>query len=335
MLKMTGGSKAYCATSMGVPYSIRWGRRMLDIDARVFVLRFVVAALLIFASALAWGQQMAVTFDDLPVHGAMPPGMTRLKIAQSILKTLRQEKLPAVYGFINGGRGQAEPGSLSVLKAWVEAGQPLGNHTWAHLDLNEETPEEFEWEVSRNEPLLESLMGKGDWHWLRYPFLHEGDTLEKRRAVRAWLFAHAYKIAQVNMDFEDYLWNAPYARCMAKHDAASVQKLHDGYLAVADQYYSVFRQLSQLIYGRDVKYVLLMHIGAFDARMLPELLALYRAKGVEFVSLQDAMSDPAYLDDPDIGDRAGGAFLELMMQKRKFKFPPNAKPYKELDAMCR
>jgi peptidoglycan-N-acetylglucosamine deacetylase len=293
------------------------------------------AGVLFLGAGLASGQQMAVTFDDLPVHGAMPPGMTRLEITQSILKTLKREKLPAVYGFINGGRGADDPSSLSVLQAWRQAGQPLGNHTWAHLDLNKETAEQFEAEVLRNEALLQSLMGNGDWHWLRYPFLHEGDTVEKRRAVRSWLAAHGYKIAEVSMDFEDYLWNEPYARCMAMHDEASIAKLRDSYLAVADQYYGVFRELSHLVYGRDVKYVLLMHVGAFDARMLPELLQLYRAKGVKFISLPNALSDPAYRDDPDIGEPSGGAFLELMMQKKKLKFPANSKPYKELEAMCR
>lgn len=295
----------------------------------------MVAGLLILAAGLAWSQQMAISFDDLPVHGALPVGMTRLEIAHSILETLNRERLPPVYGLINGGRGAEDPNSLSVLQAWRMAGQPLGNHTWAHLDLNKETAEEFEAEVSRNEPLLESLMGTKDWHWLRYPYLHEGDTVEKRRAVRTWLFAHGYQIAEVSMDFEDYLWNEPYARCVAKHDEASIAKLHDSYLAVANQYYGVFRELSQLVYGRDVKYVLLMHVGAFDARMLPELLKLYRAKGVKFISLPDAMSDPAYRDDPDIGEPGGGTFLELMLQKKRIKFPANSKPYKELEAMCR
>ena len=297
--------------------------------------RLIIAGWLIFASELSRGQQMAVTFDDLPVHGALPSGITRYEIAQSILQTLGREKLPPVYGFINGGRGAEDPDSLSVLQAWRKAGQPLGNHTWMHLDLNKETPEEFGAEVLKNEPLLGSLMGKADWHWLRYPYLHEGDTVEKRRAVRAWLSAHSYKIAEVSMDFEDYLWNEPYARCVAKRDSASIAKLHDSYLAVADQYYGVFRELSRLVYGRDVKYVLLMHVGAFDARMLPELLKLYRAKGVRFVGLPEAMSDPAYQDDPDIGEPTGGTFLELMMQKKKIKFPANSKPYKELEAMCR
>ncbi|HEY6621647.1 MAG TPA: polysaccharide deacetylase family protein [Steroidobacteraceae bacterium] len=297
--------------------------------------KIAVAGWLLLCTGVACGQQMAVTFDDLPVHGPLPPGMTRLEIAQSILETLKREKLPPVYGFINGGRGAEDPDSLSFLQAWRKAGQPLGNHTWAHLDLNKESPEEFGAEVLRNEPLLKRLMGKEDWHWLRFPFLHEGDTLEKRRAVRAWLFAHRYKIAEVSMDFEDYLWNEPYARCMAKHDEASIQQLHDSYLAVADQYYGVFRELSQLLYGRNVQYVLLMHVGAFDARMLPELLALYRAKGVRFISLPDALSDPAYQDDPDIGEPTGGTFLELMMQKKKIQFPANAKPYKQLELMCR
>ena len=301
----------------------------------MITMRATVLAGLILSAGVVKGQQMAVTIDDLPVHGAMPAGMTRLEVAESILATLKREKMPPVYGFINGQRAEEDPASLKVLEAWRAAGQPLANHTWAHLDLNQETAAQFEAEVSKNEPLLQHLMGKEDWHWLRYPYLHEGDTVEKRRAVRVWLSSQRYKIAQVNMDFEDYLWNAPYARCLDKHDEASIQKLHDSYLAVADQYYGVFRQLSQMVYGRDVKYVLLMHIGAFDARMLPELLALYRAKGVSFISLRDAMLDPSYQDDPDIGEPAGGAFLELMMQKRKLTFPANTKPYKELEAMCR
>jgi peptidoglycan/xylan/chitin deacetylase (PgdA/CDA1 family) len=294
-----------------------------------------LAGLLLFSTVLAHGQQMAITFDDLPAHGEKPAGMTRLDIAQSILTTLKQARMPPTYGFINGKRGEDDASSPAVLDAWRAAGQPLGNHTWSHIDFHKATPEQFEADVAKVEPLLKQLMGNEDWHWFRYPFLHEGDTVPKRRAARAWLAAHGYKIAEVSMDFEDYLWNAPYARCMGKHDDRSIGRLHDSYLSVADQYYGVFRRLSQMVYGRDVKYVLLMHVGAFDAKMLPELLALYRSKGVSFISLPSAISDPAYRDDPDIAEPTGGAFLELMMRKKKLAIPENSKPYKELDDMCR
>jgi peptidoglycan/xylan/chitin deacetylase (PgdA/CDA1 family) len=304
-------------------------------DISAVITKCFLAGLLLLSAVLAHSQQMAITFDDLPAHGEKPDGMTRLDIVQSILATLKQEHLPPTYGFINGKRREEDASSLAVLKAWRGAGQPLGNHTWSHEDFNNETPEQFEAEVAKVEPLLKQLMGDEDWHWFRYPFLHEGDTIPKRRAARAWLASHGYKIAEVTMDFEDYLWNAPYARCMDKHDAASIERLHDIYLAAADQYYGVFRQLSQLVYGRDVKYVLLMHVGALDAKMLPELLALYRSKGVSFISLPAAISDPAYRDDPDIGEPTGGTLLELMAEKKKLRFPANSKPYKELDSMCR
>jgi peptidoglycan/xylan/chitin deacetylase (PgdA/CDA1 family) len=292
-------------------------------------------ALLLMSGGLVRAQEMAVTFDDLPAHGDLPPGVSRLDIAKAILATLQQERLPPIYGFINGKRIDEDATSRAVLDAWRAAGQPLGNHTFEHGDLNKETAAQFAVDVEKNEPLLQSLMGHDDWHWFRYPYLHEGDTVAKRRAARKFLVAKGYRIAEVNMDFEDYLWNAPYARCMAKHDEVSIQKLHDSYLAVALQYYGVFRELSRRVYGRDVKYVLLLHVGAFDARMLPELLALYRDKGIRFISLPESMADPAYRDDPDIGEPSGGAQLELMVQKKKLRFPVNGKPYQELATLCR
>jgi len=300
-------------------------------------LLFVLACSAAAGSARA--QQMAITFDDLPAHGEKPAAITRLEIAASILATLKREKMPPVYGFINGIRTAEDPSTESVLKAWRDAGEPLGNHTWAHKDLESETPEQFEADVLKDEPLLQKYMpGKENeaaWHWFRYPFLREGETLDKYRAVHTWLSTHNYMVAEVSMDFEDYLWNAPYARCVAKGDDASVQKLHDSYLATADQYIGVFRQLSQMVYGRDVRYILLMHLGAFDARMLPELLTLYRQRGFTFISLPEAAQDPIYAQDPDIGVKYGGAIQELMMAKLKLKFPPNTKPYKELEATCK
>jgi peptidoglycan-N-acetylglucosamine deacetylase len=284
----------------------------------------------------AGAQQIAFTFDDLPSHGPLPPGVARLEIADSILATLKKDKMPPTYGFVNGRLVEKEPGTEAVLKAWRDAGQPLGSHSWSHPNLEDITAAEFDADIEKDESMLKTLMAGQDWHWFRYPYLHEGETVEKRREVRAWLFAHDYKIAQVTMSFGDYLWNEPYARCKVKHDDAAIARLHDSYLAAADQSLGRYRAMSKAVYGRDIPYVLLMHIGAFDARMLPELLALYRSRGVSFVSLPEAEKDPAYKDDPDLGMKGGGALLEQMMVKKQLPFPANSSSFgKELDAMCR
>ncbi|SNS27349.1 Peptidoglycan/xylan/chitin deacetylase, PgdA/CDA1 family [Granulicella rosea] len=292
--------------------------------------------LLLFALPAA-AQQIAFTFDDLPAHGALPAGMKRIDIANSVLDTLRREKMPPTYGFVNGIRVQESPETLNVLKAWRAAGQPLASHTWSHIDLTTATPEQFEADILKNEPLLESLMPSPDqnWRYLRYPYLHEGETLEKRRAVRAWLTEHRYRIAETAMDFNDYLWNDPYARCVAQHDDKSIAYLHDSYLATAEQFMTLFRGLSKDVYGHEIPYVLLMHLGAFDAKMLPELIAMYRSHGFTFVTLEQAQSDPAYAHDPDIALKYGGTLIEQEVAARKIRFPANHLPEKELAEVCK
>ncbi len=291
--------------------------------------------MLVFASG-AFSQQIALTIDDLPSHGSLPPGMTRADVAESILKTLKDAHAPKVYGFINAKELEQHPEDVTVLRLWRGAGFPLGNHTYAHLSLNDTSADEFDQSVAADEPLLKSLMGRQNWHWFRYPYLWEGDTLEKRHAVRQYLKDHKYHVAQVTLDFEDYLWNAPYARCVEKNDAASVDWLKSSYLATAAEYIALGQSAAKLIYGRDIKHVLLLHIGGFETVMLPQLLGSLKRQGFKFITLPEAEKDPAYKSDPDLAMKDGGTLLDQMLEAKHLDLPPHAeKPYDQLNAVCR
>src|SRR5215472_7283764 len=130
---------------------------------------------------------MAITFDDLPAHGSLPPGETRVAVASKMIAAPRDAQVPPIYGFVNGLPIEQQPAAAVVLQAWRAAGFPLGNHTWSHMNLNEHSPAEFEADSSRNEPLLREWMQGEDWHWFRFPFLSEGDTPEKKSTVRYFL----------------------------------------------------------------------------------------------------------------------------------------------------
>jgi peptidoglycan/xylan/chitin deacetylase (PgdA/CDA1 family) len=279
--------------------------------------------------------QVAFTFDDLPAHGPLPPGEFRPEPVRTIIKVLKAEQMPPTYGFVNGFRTAEFPYQTELLREWLAAGNPLGNHTWSHPSLDKSSAKKYIHNIAENEPLLEKVDPDGDWHWFRFPFLEEGDTLAKRDAVRDWLFAHHYRIAEVNLDFGDYMWNDAYARCAVKKDDAAIASLHDSYLATADEYITYSRTLSQRLYGRDIPYVLLLHVGAFDAKMLPELIGLFRKRGFTFVSLPQAESDPAYKEDPHVAYPGGGLLMELVAQTKKVNLPDASEPEDQLAKMCR
>src|SRR5258707_7859492 len=45
--------------------------------------------------------RIAITFDDLPAHGPLPPGETRLEVASKIIAALHNAHVPPIYGFVN------------------------------------------------------------------------------------------------------------------------------------------------------------------------------------------------------------------------------------------
>ena len=280
-------------------------------------------------------QKVAITFDDLPLNGDLPPAMTRVDITRNTLEVLKKRHMPAAYGFVNAKKLEGNADAAEALKLWAAA-EPVGSHTYSHMNLSENPPEAFEREIEQNEPALELLAAKdGNWHWLRYPYLHEGDTVEKRRAVRAYLLAHQYRVAQVTLDWEDYLWNSAYARCAAKNDATSIAWLRSSYLDIATQYLDLGREMAKLVYGHDINHVLLLHLGAFSSTILPDVFDLMEKKGFKFVTLDEAESDPAYEGDPDAGLKHGGTLLEEWMDVRKIPYPAVAKkPYKEVREIC-
>ena len=287
-------------------------------------MRKMIMTALTFASVLAMpasARDIAITFDDLPVHSALPPGVTRLQVAQDVIAALKAAGAPQVYGFINGVALEREPGTDAVLKAWRAAGFPLGNHGWAHLGLGQIDEATFESELTKNEAILKSLGGDTDWRWFRFPFLDEaaGDPAQ-RAASRAWLAAHGYKIAAVTASFGDYAFNEPYARCVAKHDDAAIKEMEDAYLDAARASIALSAQTETAQFGKTPPDILLMHIGAFDAHMLPRLITLYKQAGFHFVTLPQAAKarENVGLVDPrlpawpgrTLGDAKSAALLE-------------------------
>lgn len=298
----------------------------------------VRTAFFLFISLPAFAQQVALTFDDLPIHGPLPEGMTRSFIARSITKALVDGKAPKVYGMINAKGVADDPADAEFYRIWTEAGFPLGNHTFSHLDLHRAGIAEFQKEIEANEPYLQKWMGSGDWHWFRYPFLNEGHAPEKYHEIRTFLAAKGYRIAQVTISFADYLFNEPYVRCVAQKNTAGIEDLKAAYLEAAEQSLADSQARARLIWGRDIRHIMLLHVGAFETVMLPRLLELLDRKGFRLIPLNEAAADPVYQLEPWPLQAWSGTFLDQMMAARQIKRPadPSApNPLARLNGICR
>lgn len=278
---------------------------------------------------------VALTFDDLPAAGSLPPGENRTKIATALAAELKTSHLEGSYGFVNAVKLENDPDAQQSLRIWVDAGMNIGNHTWSHMSLTGNTAEAYEQEIAQGEPELAQYAGKRDWHWFRYPYLTEGETLEKRHAVRSYLREHGYRVAQVTLDFEDYAWNDAYARCSAERDDAAIAWLRQSYLKSAVEYIRQEREEERIVFGHEIPNVMLLHGTAFTTRMLPDLLDLLRKEGFRFAPLAKVERDRAYALDPDVALDYGDTLSEKWMNARHLIDPPvQPKPFEKLKTLC-
>lgn len=277
--------------------------------------------------------RVAITVDDLPRHGPEAPGQGRLALHRALLEALGRHRVPRVYGFVNSGR--AEPGDRAALEAWVAAGHPLGNHTAHHPSLGTVGMEAYLADVDAGEPLLADLLGPGQervWKVFRFPYLWQGTDVPSRIALRKSLVERHYRIAEVTIDFEDWAYNRPYVRCLARGDLEGVAALEATFLDAAVSQLRWADDTLRRLVGRAVPHVLLLHAGAFDAHILDRLLTEYEKAGVRWIPLDEALQDAVYQHEPD-PPRSWRAELPVQMVRSRqiqgFPFPPSAGPLLE------
>ena len=275
---------------------------------------------------------IAITVDDIPDHGLLPPGVTRADVARDLVAALRAADAPA-FGFINAGKAEADPDAMAGLEIW--AGHfPVANHSWMHRSLNEVSVEEYRQDIVRNEATLRRLSDGDEWKWYRYPYLHEGDDPAKRLAIRQALSERGYRIAAVTMDFSDWAYNDHWVRCVAKGDEAGMATVEQEWLAAVRHRANASRQMAHALYGRDIPYVLLTHIGALDAKLFPRMIDMYRDMGFRIVTLEEAQADPVYAADNDPSLPPQPWTLEGKMSARGLPLPAARTPAVDLASLC-
>jgi peptidoglycan/xylan/chitin deacetylase (PgdA/CDA1 family) len=284
--------------------------------------------------------KVALTIDDLPTgSGEFSPYMTREEAARRIIATLEANGLRDVYGFSNGHFMEWDPKQIQILKMWLAAKYPLGNHTYHHLDLAKVGVKTFLDDIARQDQLLATWETSPRVRRVfRYPFLSEGSTVEEREAVRKYLAQNGYRIAEVTTDYSDWRWNDAFARCFSQHDQESIQWLKDHVIDNADRQVRKINTASERLLRYRIPQIVLIHLDVFTAITLPKILKRWKKEGVQFVSLDEALGQPIYGFDSKFGSAQGSTFLQQIagaLGGGLGSFDDELYPAARLDAMCK
>jgi peptidoglycan/xylan/chitin deacetylase (PgdA/CDA1 family) len=269
--------------------------------------------LLLRAQTAPRERRVAITIDDGPVVDDQKDLARFQKISTGLMESAEAERIPATI-FINE-RQLNVPGQrdarAAVLAQWLDAGFDLGNHTYSHPSLNKVPLAQFEDDIVRGDVIVRPLLeGRGrKLVWFRYPYLDSGTTADVHQAVIAFLEQRNYRVAPITVDYKDYMFASAYARQFRAGNEDTAAKIKQAYLDQVDLGFESAEKASRDIFGYELPQILLIHCSELNSVSLRDSIARMRKRGYAFVSLEDAMKDPAY-QRPDTFVDSGGSWLE-------------------------
>ena len=230
-----------------------------------------------------------------------------MDLTKKLIKTFKKYNLP-ILGVVNEQKlesenGRVEPSRVALLQQWLDAGFELGNHGYSHKNINEISFEEYKNEILKGERVTRPLsLKKGlPYRFYRHPYLSAGDDLKIRKELDAFLKEHHYAVAPNTITYQDYTFSGAYETALLKGDTVLARKIQDAYLPYTLNRWETAEKQSQELFGREIKQILMVHANLINADTFDKVLQMMRQRGYSFISMDEALKDPAY-SRPDIFD---------------------------------
>jgi peptidoglycan-N-acetylglucosamine deacetylase len=273
-------------------------------DGRMKRFSVAVWAVCVLAASLcadAWARsaeapKIAITIDDVDMHGDDTPRLNLKQRHKAILKALDRANIKAAF-FVCGMRVDNKQGRKR-LRAIDEEGHLIGNHSYLHLYYPKTPFETFAADVLRNELVIKDL--RHFQRLFRFPYLKEGDTVEQRDRMRKFLRDYGYRYAYVTVDASEWAIDARLRKRLTENPEADLTPYRNFYLEHIWNRATYYDDLSRKALGRSVNHTLLIHHNLLAALFLDDLLEMFRSKGWTLINAGEAFTDPVFARMPEV-----------------------------------
>ena len=263
-------------------------------------------------------REIAITIDDGPIVRPLSyPGLfERAIVVDSLIGAARRFGVPLTLFVIGDQLGT--PAQDSLLRRWTAAGVEIANHTMTHADMGTLAPGDGVREIEDAQRVIAPFARGQRLRFFRYPLLSEGTTDAQRTAYDGALARLGLRAAPVSISNDDWSFDARYADLEAKQDWAARYEVGQAYLQHLREAVALWdRTGRELTGGRPVRHVLLLHANRINRDHMGQILAMLRADGFRFVSLDHALADPVYSEPTTWRSANGVSRLEQIKQTRR------------------
>ncbi len=263
-------------------------------------------------------KEICISFDELPVSASFHD-VDREAVTYLVLQALKKYDVKAV-GFVVGEQIQE---SFDILGEWLNNGHTLGNMTYSNQDLNQLGISQFIDDVNHGEKELEPMIkGFGQKRkYFRYPYLHYGNTSEKKKQLTLYLDSKQYYVVPATVTIDDYLYNMSLDKMGKKPDTTEYFALMNEYINNVLDEIEASERLAQEVLGRPCKQILKLRANRINAVFLDEMLGAIQEMGYKFISVDTALKDKAF-HRPEAYFGAGTVNFLQMLKESDSDFLP-------------
>jgi peptidoglycan/xylan/chitin deacetylase (PgdA/CDA1 family) len=256
--------------------------------------------LILFSSIMfAQERQIAVTIDDLPVVSPRIELKVRQEITKKLLKHVKNAKVPAI-GFVNENKlykdDKRDEEQVDLLRMWQKNGLELGNHTFSHMSLHDNSLEKYEADILKGEIITKELLqaNRKKMRYFRHPYLWTGLSLDIKKDLGIFLSEHNYTIAPVSIDNADYIFSAAYEKAFAANDKKLMKQIGDAYVPYLESKMDYWERQSVKLFDREIRQILLLHANFINSDYFDDVAKMLKKRKYKFITLEESLKDEAY-----------------------------------------
>lgn len=231
-------------------------------------------------------KRIAISFDDAPTpnSGYFSSKERTSLLLESLAKAgIQQTAFFAVSQHIT-------PEGHQRLLAYSKAGHIIANHTHSHPDLNSTSLADFIAGIEQADSALQQYPTFR--RWFRFPYLREGDTLEKHDGVRQYLAENHYINAYITLNNYDWYLDQLFQQAIQAGEAVDLAAMRSFYVDTLMASIHYYHELALQYLNRSPQHVLLLHENDLAALFIGDLIAELRLQGWEIIPMEQAYQDP-------------------------------------------